>query len=137
MAAVERTTELPAESDQVWRMLSDERALGAWLGGEVSIDLRPGGHLSLDARDGTRMVGDVVDVLPGQRLAFVWWSQRPFGLPRRSRVQLTLQPRGATTVLRLRESQLAAPPVTIGSSPRSADHLDVDGDPPLLVGAAP
>lgn len=135
MAEVERTAELPADLDRVWRMLTDERRLGTWLGGDVSVDLRPGGHLSLAGWDGTRIVGDVVEVRPRRRLAFVWWTPRPFGLPARSRVEVTLEERGSTTLLRLRESQLAPPAVTLHLPEHAGDRPDADGSP-RLSGAA-
>lgn len=135
MTTVERTAQLPADLRTAWRMLSDGRGLSAWLGGDVTLDLRPGGHLSLVRWDGTRVVGDIDEVRPPTRLVVTWWAPRPFGLPRRSRVELTLEPCGRTTVLHVRESQLSPPPVTVDPPDTADAHGDTADDQPLLAGA--
>lgn len=116
MPTVARTIELPADVETVWRWMSGGKSLGTWLGADVTVDLRPGGHLSVVSWDGTRLVGEVDVVRGPHRLAFTWWEQRPFGLPQRSRVELTLEARGRSTVLRMRESRLRPPQVTIDLS---------------------
>ena len=40
-ARVEERIELDASVDDVWRALTDPDELGAWLGGEVHIEMRP------------------------------------------------------------------------------------------------
>lgn len=135
MAVVERSVELLADLETAWGMLSNAQALSSWLGGDVTVDLRPGGHLSLVRRDGVAVVGNVEEVRPPDRLVFTWWAQRPFGLPRRSRVELTLESRKRSTVLRVREAEVAPPGVTIGPPDAPGSSLDAAGHRLLQAGA--
>ena len=42
--AIERTLELRASPERVWRALTDPVELGRWFGNEAQLDLRPGGE---------------------------------------------------------------------------------------------
>ncbi|HEX2029526.1 MAG TPA: SRPBCC domain-containing protein [Nitriliruptorales bacterium] len=114
--AVERTVHLATGIEEAWEMVSGALGLASWLGADVDIDLRPGGRLAVTDWDGTAMVGRIEDVVDCQRLVFTWWPHRSFGLPHRSRVELTIEPAadgGTATLLRLREQRMRPPQVSI------------------------
>ncbi|MGH9038072.1 MAG: SRPBCC domain-containing protein, partial [Acidimicrobiia bacterium] len=70
-ARVERSVVVPAPRATVWRALVEEGRLSAWFGEDAEVDPFPGGQLVV-SEDGRRRRGVVVDIEPGQRLAFRW-----------------------------------------------------------------
>ncbi|HWF72248.1 MAG TPA: SRPBCC domain-containing protein [Solirubrobacteraceae bacterium] len=103
---IERELELPAPRDEVWEALTDPERLAGWLADEVSFELRPGGDASF--RDGeTLRRGWVEEVSPpgseagSGRLAF-WWASDDEPA---TRVELTLEPASAGTLVRVVETR--------------------------------
>lgn len=105
MPSVDRALELRSDPDRVWAAITDPEHLGAWLGAEVTIDLRPGGSATFCFGDGPRRRGLVQEVEPGRRLSFTWWPVGPGAAGSPGTVTITLEaPAAGGTVLRLRES---------------------------------
>ena len=105
MASIERSIDLDAPADAVWRAISDEGMLGDWLAAEVDLDPRPGGGLRCLEEDGEERFGSVELVEEGERLAFNW--QRD-GL-HTSRVELRIAELDAGTRLTVIETGLREP----------------------------
>jgi uncharacterized protein YndB with AHSA1/START domain len=74
MDVVERSLEVARPVEAVWELLATPRALGAWLGGAMDLEIRPGakGTFRPDGDGPTRWVTiGVVD--PPRELRLVWW----------------------------------------------------------------
>jgi uncharacterized protein YndB with AHSA1/START domain len=95
--------DLDASLDKVWAALTDPAQLGEWLGGDVDLTVQPAaaGHVIGD--DGTRYAVLVTDVDEHQRVAWHWWDDRGT----LSSVELTVQPVGESTRLRVVETLVA------------------------------
>ena len=106
-SAVERTVDLPAPPDEVWRALTDDAQLEAWFADEAELDVRPGGEGRF-VEDGLARRALVDDVEPGRRLAFRWWPED--GGPV-TRVEVELAPCVSGTRLVVVESPVPLFPV--------------------------
>jgi uncharacterized protein YndB with AHSA1/START domain len=109
--AVERTTNLPAGTDEVWRHVTDGGLLGEWMGGDVEIDVRTGGSIELLPEVGPRIWGTVEEVTPGERLQWTWRTDE--GMP--TQVEIELRPLDDGTELTVRETLV--PWRTTGAAP--------------------
>jgi uncharacterized protein YndB with AHSA1/START domain len=74
-AAVERSVDVDAPADVVWSALTEDDALAAWFGGDVSLDPVPGGEGRFDSGDGEVRRARVDEVEPGRRLSWRWWPE--------------------------------------------------------------
>jgi uncharacterized protein YndB with AHSA1/START domain len=111
--AIERTLDLAASPERVWKALTDPEELAAWFPDEtIDLDVRSGGggwwRWSAHGRFAVRF--EVVD--PPRRLVWSWARdpEMPVGQGPTTRVEWTLEPRtGGGTTLRLRESGFVRP----------------------------
>lgn len=107
MARVERTVELAAPAERVWRELVEPDRLAAWLGATVELDARPGGRVVVSDDDGPRW-GTVEHVEPGRRLVLRLW--RGPGSGGRdlagARLDFSIDDLGDTTRLTVVEAQI-------------------------------
>jgi uncharacterized protein YndB with AHSA1/START domain len=95
---VERSTDLPLEQEEAWRVVTEPDELERWLAPEVELDLREGGQVVVRERDGDERHGTVVEVDPPSRWVFTWEDE---GGP--STVEITLEPAGPGTRVRVIE----------------------------------
>lgn len=72
---VERTVELDASPDDVWRALTDPDELAAWFGPEAELDAQPGGRGRFVDDDGLVRRAVVDQVRPGEELVLRWWPE--------------------------------------------------------------
>ena len=101
---VDRELVLSVLPAQVWAALVDPARLGAWLGADVEIDLRPGGAASFRFDDGEVRRGLVQQVDEGRSLSFTWWTLGGTAVGRPTTVTMTLEGYGEVgTRLRIRE----------------------------------
>lgn len=70
----ERVVSLEATPDEVWAALTEHEQLGAWFGGDLTLEARPGGRVVLVGDDGERRHGTIEVIDPGRRLVFRWWE---------------------------------------------------------------
>jgi uncharacterized protein YndB with AHSA1/START domain len=79
--------DLPVAPSDAWELIGDACALGAWLGGDVDLEIEPGAEGSMTgsmtgSMSETGSVGDpddftvilVEEVVPGERLGLRWAS---------------------------------------------------------------
>lgn len=104
---VERTLELAAPIERVWRAISEPDELSRWFGDETRLDLRPGGDGVMIWREHGSFAVRVEVVEPPRRLVWSWVHEPDvdFEDAPATRVEWTLTARadGGTT-LYLRES---------------------------------
>jgi uncharacterized protein YndB with AHSA1/START domain len=97
---ITRAITLRRPREVVWESIADRERLGAWLDGAVEVDLREGCEGTFRAAEGGERGMEVVEVVPGERLAFHWWAEdEP-----ETRVELTLDDAPDGTRLTVLES---------------------------------
>ena len=72
---VERTVELEASPDDVWRAITEPDELASWFGPEAELDVQPGGRGRFVDDDGVVRHAVVDQVWPGERLVLRWWPE--------------------------------------------------------------
>jgi uncharacterized protein YndB with AHSA1/START domain len=99
---LERTVTIEASPETVFRFFTDSARWAAWWGAGSSIEARPGGEMKIRHPDGVEVSGEVLDVEPGERIAFTYGyaSGKPIG-PGASRVTIMLRPVESGTQLTL------------------------------------
>ncbi len=108
-SSYERAVSLDAPPDEVWAALTEHDQLGAWFGGELSLEPRAGGRVVLVGNDGERRHGTVETAEPGRRLVFRWWETGSAPTASGTRVDLTLTEKSpGHTELTVREHALGA-----------------------------
>src|SRR5262245_59601257 len=76
---IERAVRLPRAPDEVWPLVAEPEQLGAWLGGEVDVELRPGARGAFRPPEGATRRIMVLAVEPGRELSFRWWPEADVG----------------------------------------------------------
>ncbi|HEY3096529.1 MAG TPA: SRPBCC family protein [Acidimicrobiia bacterium] len=101
---VERDVRIDAPPERVFEFLVDPDQMIRWMGVEAILDPRPGGvyRVNVTGRDIAR--GEYVDVVPHERVVFTWgWEDESNPVrPGTSTVEVTLEPDGRATIVRLR-----------------------------------
>jgi len=106
---IEREISIDAPPEIVFSYFTDPAKHRLWQGTEVELDPRPGGALRINFGPGYVAVGTYLEVEPHTRLVYTWgWAEKGSSVlpPGASTVELTLEPAGAATLLRLRHSGL-------------------------------
>ena len=103
MDAVERTLEVARPVEAVWARLATPRALGAWLGGALDLELRAGAKGTFTPDGGSPRRITIVGIEPGRELRFVWWHDGGD----RGLVTLTVDEASGGSVVRVREQRVA------------------------------
>lgn len=107
---IEITQHVAATPEQVWPYFTDGGLYARWMGTKVELDPRPGGVHSAWIREGLRSSGEFVELDPPRRLVFTWgWDHDPLVTPGSTRVEVTLEPDGDGTLVRLRHHDLPTP----------------------------
>ena len=106
---IAREISIDASPEIVFSYFTDPAKHRLWQGREVELDPRPGGALRISFGPGYVAVGTYLEVEPPTRLVYTWgWAEEGSSVlpPGASTVELTLEPAGAATLLRLRHSRL-------------------------------
>ncbi len=109
-AAVERELRIAARPEIVFSYFTDPEKLRRWKGVEAELDPRPGGIYRVNVTGGDVARGEYVAVEPPRRIVFTWgWEGEGQAVPPgSSTVEVTFEPDGDGTLLRLRHSGLDA-----------------------------
>ena len=83
MPQIERSIEIPASTEDVWKKVVDGDLAEEWMG--VRIDPRPGGEVAVP---GKHTIGTVEEVDPGRSITWSW--REPDGDP--SQVTIDVEP---------------------------------------------
>jgi uncharacterized protein YndB with AHSA1/START domain len=99
---LDRTIAIQAAPETVFRFFTDTERWARWWGAGSAIDARPGGRVLVRYPNGVEASGEVVEVVPPERLVFTYGyaSGKPIP-PGASRVTIGLEREGAGTRLRL------------------------------------
>lgn len=99
---LERAIVIRAPRDLVFRYFTDSVRFAAWWGDGSSVDARPGGAVRIVYPGGTVAVGEVLEIVPGERFVFSFGFETGTPIaPGGSRVDLTLEAHPDGTRLRL------------------------------------
>jgi uncharacterized protein YndB with AHSA1/START domain len=100
---VEVVRRVDATPEEIWPYLTDGRLWTRWQGEDVTVEPVAGGAYRMRMADGSEASGSVVAVEPLRSITFTWgWTGAPFTLaPGSTTVQITLEPDGSGTVIRL------------------------------------
>ena len=105
---IELEIRIAARPETVFAFLTDPEKMVLWKGVTAELDPRPGGlfRVNVTGRDIAR--GEYLEVVPYSKVVFSWgWEGEGSPVPPGgSRVEVTLTPAGADTILRLRHSGL-------------------------------
>jgi len=124
-SVTEHEVRIAARPETVFGYFTDPVRLVQWMGVEAMLDPRPGGAFRLVFHPTTSVVdmlgelapgepnvvlGEFVDVVPHSRIVFTWgYERRLFALPpQATEVEVSLEPDGDGTVLRLVHRRLPA-----------------------------
>jgi len=105
---VQREIRIDAAPSTVFEFLTDPAKMVRWMGTEAVLDPRPGGDYRVNISGHERVSGEVIEIVPDRRLVFTWgWEDGALPLaPGQSTVEITLEPDGQGTRLRLTHRDL-------------------------------
>lgn len=113
------TTEMDADADVVWEVLTSPDGVEEWLGPDSHLEPIEGADLDVaDVETGVRRHGRVEQVDPGRSLTYVWWPADPDDGAGATRVVIELVPHEGGTTFVVTEApatgtlRLAAPSAT-------------------------
>ncbi|HWC65900.1 MAG TPA: SRPBCC domain-containing protein [Thermoanaerobaculia bacterium] len=108
---IDRTIEIRAPRDTVFRYFTDSARFAAWWGEGSAIDPRPGGKVRIRYPNGVVASGEVVEIEPPLRIVFTYGYEgegKPIP-PGGSRVTIRLDPVEDGTAVALRHESADAP----------------------------
>jgi uncharacterized protein YndB with AHSA1/START domain len=119
---IERKVRIAASPETVFSYFVEPEKYVKWKGQKAELDPRPGGvfRVEFETKDVAR--GEFVEIEPNRRLVFTWgWEGEGHPIPPgSSTVEVTLEPDGEGTVVRLVHSGLPEAAV-----PRHAEGWDL------------
>ncbi len=111
--AVEREVRIAARPETVFEIFTDPEKQLLWMGRRAELDARPGGIYLVEINDEVTARGEFIEVEPSSRVMFTFgWEGQQAGQgehgvpPGLSRVEITRQPDGEGTLVRLRHLDL-------------------------------
>jgi uncharacterized protein YndB with AHSA1/START domain len=111
MKLVDRTLHVHAPADLLYELLTDADHLVRWMAPTAEVDARVGGTIRWTHANGDSCSGRIVDLVPDRRIVFTYGWERPEVEvpPGSTTVEITLEPDGDGTRLRLVHRGLAGP----------------------------
>lgn len=99
---------IDATPETIWPLLTTTEGWLRWEGTDGEIDARPGGIYRILVAGEYLGVGEFVEVVPHERVVFTFGWDMPDNpiTPGSTRVEITLQPEGTKTLLRLAHTGL-------------------------------
>ena len=122
MAQLEREIMIDATPETIFPLLTTTEGMLRWEGTEAEIDARPGGVYRILVAGEHRGAGEFVEVVPNEKVVFTFGWDMPGNpiTPGSSEVEITLQPEGSKTRLRLVHRGL--PEDAVGDHIHGWDH---------------
>jgi uncharacterized protein YndB with AHSA1/START domain len=78
---LERTIVIGADRDVVFRFFTDNRRWASWWGPGSSIEPRAGGSVVIRYPDGTEAVGEILEIVPPERIVFTYGYTKGVPVP--------------------------------------------------------
>ena len=105
---VQQEIRIEAPPSKVFAFLTDPAKMVRWMGTEAVLDPRPGGDYGVNITGHERVSGEVIEIVPNRKLVFTWgWEGGALPVaPGESTVEISLQPDGQGTLLRLTHRDL-------------------------------
>jgi uncharacterized protein YndB with AHSA1/START domain len=108
---LEREVRIDASPETVFEFFVDPEKMVRWKGRKAELDPRPGGMYRVEISDQAVARGEYVSIEPPDRVVFTWgWEGQESGphavAPGSSRVEISLEPDGDGTIVRLRHFDL-------------------------------
>ena len=105
---VHREIRIDAAPSTVFEFLTDPAKMVRWMGTEAMLSPRPGGEYGVNITGHERVRGEVIEIVPDRRLVFTWgWEDGALPVaPGESTVEISLEPDGQGTLLRLTHRDL-------------------------------
>jgi uncharacterized protein YndB with AHSA1/START domain len=106
-APLEVEVRVEARPESVFRYFVEPDLYVRWQGSRADLDPRPGGRFRVLMEDGSVASGEYLEVDPPRRVSFSWgWEGKEDLPPGSTTVEVTLEPDGDATVVRLRHTGL-------------------------------
>jgi uncharacterized protein YndB with AHSA1/START domain len=107
-SVIEREIRIAASPETVFDYFVDPDKMVQWKGRHAELDPRPGGLYRVDINDQAVARGEYVEIDAPSRVVFTWgWEGTSNPVPPgSSRVEISLQPDGDGTIVRLRHLDL-------------------------------
>ena len=107
-SVIEREIRIAASPETVFDYFVDPDKMVEWKGRKAELDPRPGGLYRVDINDQAVVRGEYVEIDAPSRVVFTWgWEGTSNPVPPgSSRVEISLQPDGDGTIVRLRHVDL-------------------------------
>ena len=101
---LEKEVRIDARPETVFGFFTDPAKMTLWMGRSTTLDPRPGGTYRVVVNDSHVARGEYLEVEPSSRVVFSWgWEGGEIPLlPGASIVEITLEPDGDGTIVRLR-----------------------------------
>ncbi len=111
MKLVEKTISVNAPARLLYELLTDAEHLVRWMAESAEVDPVVDGVIRWTHASGDTCAGRFVELVPGRRIVFTYgWERADVEVPPGSTtVEITLEPRGDATELRLVHHGLAGP----------------------------
>lgn len=108
MPSIEREIRIEARPETVFSFLVDADKMIRWMGSVATLDARPGGQFSVLVAGNHQATGEYLEVDPPNRVVFTfgWENEGAAIRPGGSLIEITLEPDGASTVLRFKHSSV-------------------------------
>lgn len=98
---------IEASPETIFPFFTDPEQMVRWKGSEASLDPRPGGAYRCQVTPEALAVGEYVEVDPPHRVVFTFgWEGDEVVPPSSSTIEITLEPSGSGTLVRLEHSGL-------------------------------
>lgn len=96
-----------ASAETIFPFFTDPEKMVRWKGTSAELDPRPGGVYRVDVTHQALARGEYLDIDPPKRVVFTWgWEGDEIVPPGSSTVEVTLEPSGDSTLVRLVHSGL-------------------------------
>lgn len=101
--SLEQRIRINARPEEVFQFLVEPAKMLRWIGKKVDLDPRPGGVFRVDVNGRDVVRGQFLEIVPNRKVVFTWgWEGGGLRVPPGSTtVEITLEPEGEGTLLRL------------------------------------
>lgn len=105
-----REIKVAAPPEAIFEFFTDPAKVRRWQAQDVELDPTPGGSFRMRIAGEHRAGGTFVEIDPPRRLVYTWgWEENPAIPPGSTTIEVTLEPSGDYTIVRLTHRGLPTP----------------------------